>query len=168
MRSFYRIAVFLPFLLNTVPVGSVPTKDCDHKVKETVDAPRGWVIHGEAPATHNITLKIGLPQPNFGELEKHLYEVSDPDHARYGHHLSKEEVEELVAPHAESLDTVNEWLSSLGFNDKDLVRSPAKDWITINVPVSKAEEMLNTVRSSLENMHITYLYAIEISCLETC
>lgn len=146
MRSLYHIAVLLPFLLRALPVGSVPTKDCAHKVKETVNAPRGWVKHGEPPADHKIALKIGLPQPNFNELEKHLYEISDPDHARYGHHLSKVEVEELVAPHPESLDTVNEWLSSLGFDNEDMVRSPAKDWITINAPVSKVEEMLNTVR----------------------
>jgi len=45
---------------------------------------------------------------------KHLYEVSDPDHERYGAHLSKEEVEALVAPHQESVDLVDEWLQSHG------------------------------------------------------
>jgi tripeptidyl-peptidase-1 len=115
-------------------------------VKETVSPPRGWEIHSAAPSTHRIELKIGLPQPNFGVLEKHLYEVSDPSHSRYGQHLSKAEVEALVAPHPESLDLVNDWLASYGFEENDMVRSPAQDWVTIKVPVRLAEEMLDTVR----------------------
>lgn len=143
MLSFHLIAVLLSPLLGIAQASSIPTA---HKVKENVNVPRGWVKYGEPPANHKVALKIALPQPNFSELERHLYEVSDPDHARYGHHLSKEEVEELVAPHPESLDTVNEWLTSLGFTDEDMIRSPAKDWITITIPLSKAEAMLDTVR----------------------
>lgn len=74
-----------------------------------------------------------------------MYEVSDPDHVRYGAHLSKEEVEALVAPHDESIDMVNAWLASHGIQDSDITRSPAKDWAHIKVPVSKAEDMLDTV-----------------------
>ncbi|KAF8969344.1 subtilisin-like protein [Flammula alnicola] len=125
-------------------VGAIPTKDCAYKVKEEISPPRGWVKHSQPAPDHKIVLKIALPQPNFSELERHLYEVSDPDHERYGQHLSKEEVEELVAPHPESLDSVNEWLSSFGFTDDDLVRSAAKDWVTLKVPVSLAEKMLDT------------------------
>ncbi|KIM46464.1 hypothetical protein M413DRAFT_8304 [Hebeloma cylindrosporum] len=91
-----------------------------------------------------IALRIGLPQPNFNQLEKHLYEVSDPDHERYGQHLSKAEVEHLVAPHQESIDSVNEWLFSFGLAEDDLVKSPARDWVTVKVPVSLAEKMLDT------------------------
>lgn len=47
------------------------------KVKERVTAPRGWTDVGRAPADHLLSLRIGLPQPNFSELERHLYEVSD-------------------------------------------------------------------------------------------
>lgn len=71
---------------------------------------------------------------------------SDPFHERYGQHLSKEEVESLVAPHADSIHTVNEWLASHGLVGDSLSRSPAKDWVTVKVPVSLAEEMLRTVR----------------------
>jgi len=118
--------------------------DSRHKVKELVRAPRGWVQGAPAPADHVIKLKIALPQSNFPELERHLYEVSDPSHARYGQHLSKEEVEELVAPHPESVDVVDAWLSSFGLGESDSERSPAKDWVTLRVPVKLAETMLDT------------------------
>jgi tripeptidyl-peptidase-1 len=131
--------------LSTSLVRAAPSKGCDHKVKESIQHPRGWVKQGSAPSDLVLELRIGLPQPNFHVLESHLYEISDPDHARYGAHLSKEEVESLVAPNVESIDLVNEWLGSHGFNESDLIRSPAKDWITIKVPVQVAEKMLDTV-----------------------
>ncbi|KAF9464794.1 subtilisin-like protein [Collybia nuda] len=122
---------------------AVPARAYAHKVKESVAPPRGWVKHNPAP-DHNIVLRIGLPQPNFSTLEKHLYEVSDPDHERYGAHLSKEEVEKLVAPHQESVDLVNEWLETHGIQENDLIRSPAKDWVTLRIPIRLAEKMLDT------------------------
>ena len=78
-----------------------------------------------------------------------MYEVSDPFHSRYGQHLSRVEVEALVAPHPESLELVNEWLASHGFEEDDIIRSPAKDWATVVVPVRLAEEMLDTVRTMI-------------------
>ncbi|KAF9807690.1 hypothetical protein IEO21_08104 [Rhodonia placenta] len=118
--------------------------DCAHKVKESVAPPRGWTKTKAAPADHLIELRIGLPQPNFAVLEQHLYEISDPFHERYGVHLSKEEVEALVAPHPESIQLVDEWLASHGVPLDALSRSPAQDWVTIRIPVSMAEEMMKT------------------------
>jgi tripeptidyl-peptidase-1 len=116
--------------------------------KETVDLPSGWSRCGTPPSDHVISLRIGLPQPNFPVLEKHLYEISDPEHPRYGLHFSKEQVEELVAPHPGSLDAVNNWLATHGFGESNIVRSPAKDWISINIPVNLVEKMLDTVGSN--------------------
>jgi tripeptidyl-peptidase I len=96
--------------------------------------------------------------------ESHLYEVSDPDHPRYGH-LSKDEVEVLVAPHSESIGLVNEWLGSHGFNEDAIVRSPAKDWVTINVPVRVAEQMLDTVSHTVYPSALSPIGALEISHL---
>jgi tripeptidyl-peptidase-1 len=119
------------------------------QLKESVNPPNGWQRLSAAPADHIIHLRIGLPQSRFDELEKHLYEVSDPYHPRYGQHLSKAEVDALVAPKKESLDLVDEWLASFGIEEKDCHRSSAKDWVTIKVPISVAEKMLNTVGACL-------------------
>ncbi|THH05863.1 hypothetical protein EW145_g4490 [Phellinidium pouzarii] len=114
------------------------------RIKELIAHPRGWVKGDPAPANYIISLRIALPQPNFHVLEQHLYEVSDPAHTRYGQHLSKQEVEVLVAPASESIEIVDEWLVSHGLNVDDFAHSPARDWIEIKVPVSLAEVMLNT------------------------
>ncbi|KAF7335276.1 Tripeptidyl-peptidase sed2 [Mycena sanguinolenta] len=123
---------------------ALPSKDCEHQVKEEVVPPRGWTIFGPAPSDHFINLRIALPQSNFNLLEQHLYEISDPYHERYGAHLTKEEVEDLVAPHPDSVAAVNEWLSSHGIQEEDISRSSAGDWLAIRVPVWLVEKMLDT------------------------
>ncbi|KAI0036025.1 tripeptidyl peptidase A [Vararia minispora EC-137] len=115
-----------------------------HRLKERVAEPRNWIRLSAAPADQIIPLRIALPQLRFDELERQLYEVSDPDHPRYGQHLSKAEVETLVAPHPDSLGVVNAWLASHGLEEDDLERTPAQDWVTVRVPVALAEEMLAT------------------------
>ncbi|KIJ69790.1 hypothetical protein HYDPIDRAFT_77750 [Hydnomerulius pinastri MD-312] len=133
----------LPFAVALAKSASY--KGCQHKVKESIEAPpRGWVQHGPAPSDHMLELKIALPQPHFPILKQHLWEVSDPKHERYGAHLSKEEIEALQAPHPETLDEVSEWLASHGIEEEHLTRSSAQDWVTIRVPVSLAEDMLDT------------------------
>ncbi len=119
-----------------------------HELKESFNAPAGWHSLGLPLPEHNIELQIGLHQPNFHVLEQHLYEVSDPDHVRYGQHLTKAQVDELVAPHDEALALVNEWLASYGVDDSSIVRSSARDWIRVTLPVKMVEEMLDTVRFS--------------------
>jgi tripeptidyl-peptidase-1 len=64
-----------------------------------------------------INLKIGLKQSKFDELERHLYEVSNPYHERYGQHLSAEEVNELVKPSEKTTILVRTWLKEHGISD---------------------------------------------------
>lgn len=68
--------------------------------------------------------------------------VSDPSHARYGQHLTHDEVNELVKPTDESLDLLHEWLAANGIETASY--SPAMDWVTIVVDVSTAERLLDT------------------------
>ena len=137
-------------------VGLASARCVTKRVKENIRPPHQWKSVGLAPADHPIALRIGLPQPKFAQLEKDLYEVSNPRHERYGKHLSKEEAERLVAPHTDSIDAVNTWLAEHGIKDSDCERSPAQDWITIRVPVSVAEKMLDTV-SRLQQLMVIHL-----------
>ncbi|KAF8514826.1 tripeptidyl peptidase A, partial [Hysterangium stoloniferum] len=111
---------------------------------ETFVPSKEWIKHSPAPPDQVLTLRISLVQPNFDTLEEHLYAVSDPASPRYGQHLSKHLVQELVAPSPEGLSSVNDWLISHGFDVQGLVRSPSLDWVKIKTTIQKAEEMLNT------------------------
>lgn len=138
------VLLSLPFAVALA--SAIPFRGYQHKVKESIHGPpSGWYRHAPAPKHHMLELKIALPQPKFPELEQHLLEVSDPSHARYGAHLSKQETEALLAPHPETLDVVGKWLALHGLAEEDITRSSANDWVTIRVPVGLAEEMLTTV-----------------------
>ncbi|KAN0101851.1 putative Tripeptidyl-peptidase SED2 [Hyaloscypha variabilis] len=120
-----------------------------YSIKETHAVPSKWTETGRADSSHMLHLQIGLKQGNFKELERHLYEVSSPEHSRYGQHLSPEEVNELVKPTDETLDLVHEWLSASGVSLFDY--SPAKDWINIYIDVESAERLLDTKYSVYEH-----------------
>lgn len=141
MRSFSPLSFLVPLVL--VYLSSAAPRDL--KLRQTVTPPRDWIHMGRAPSEHVIQLRIALPQPRFPELEQHLIEISDPFHERYSDHLSKEQVEELVTPHPSSVVAVHEWLASQGIPSKACNQSPARDWVTVYVPVAQAEKMLSTV-----------------------
>lgn len=121
------------------------------KLRQVVESPRNWVNLGRAPSSHVIPLRIGLPQSRFSELEQHLAEISDPFHPSYGKHLSKEDVEALVAPDANSIEAVHDWLGSHGVQKDACHHSPAGDWVTVHLPVAQVEKMLGTEFSVWEH-----------------
>lgn len=55
-------------------------------------APTGFTLSGAANTDQTLSLRIGLTQGNLTGLYDALYEVSDPTSAKYGQHLSKDEV----------------------------------------------------------------------------
>ena len=115
------------------------------KLRQIIETPRNWANLGRAPPFYIIPLRIGLPQLRFSELEQHLVETSDPFHPSYGKHLSKEDVEALVAPNANSVEAVHDWLESHGVQKEACHHSPAGDWVTVHLPVAQVEKMLGTV-----------------------
>ncbi|KAL5512352.1 hypothetical protein ACEPAG_3344 [Sanghuangporus baumii] len=105
------------------------------------EIPDGFVKVGAAPADQVLNLRLALVNSDMAGLEEKLYAVSTPGSALYGQHLSKEEVEEFVKPSPDSVAIVNQFLASHGVDAT--VASPAGDWMTFQVPVSKANEMFS-------------------------
>ncbi|KZP30472.1 subtilisin-like protein [Athelia psychrophila] len=104
--------------------------------------PSGWELQGPAPEEHRINLRVGLKQDKLEELIASLYEVSEPEHPKYGKHLSVEEVNALVAPHPSTLDLVDSWLTHHGVDTASADRTFSKDWVSMSVSVAQAEAML--------------------------
>ncbi|KAJ7246547.1 tripeptidyl peptidase A [Mycena haematopus] len=136
----------LPLYLSTISfavAAAIAPRNLTLQVKESVATPHGWTRLGRAPADGSIRLRIAIFQQDFAGLEKSLYEISDPDHHQYGAHLSKEDIANFVAPHPASLALVDGWLTSHDINERDLVRSPAKDWISLTLSIGLAERILD-------------------------
>ncbi|KAJ7860439.1 peptidase S8/S53 domain-containing protein [Mycena olivaceomarginata] len=136
--------VALAGLSSAKPLSSKRWNDVSLKHR-WVEIPRGWEFHSTPPEDHLLEMRIGLKQDRLEELISSLYEVSDPAHEKYGQHLSKEEVDALVAPHPDSIEAVEAWLEHHGINPADAhFRSAGGEWITIHVSVAQAERMLDT------------------------
>jgi tripeptidyl-peptidase-1 len=76
-------------------------------------------------------------------------EVSDPNHARYGQHLKRDELRDLVKPHAESTRAVLSWLEESGISSEDI--KDDGEWITFHTSVKRAESMLGTEFKTYQN-----------------
>ncbi|KAF2768362.1 tripeptidyl-peptidase 1 precursor [Teratosphaeria nubilosa] len=143
--AFLRLTALLALLgaANALPAASSSSQ---YAVKERHLVPRGWQATGAASKSKLINLQIGLKQRDEGVVERHLVEISDPSHARYGQHLTAAEVRELVAPADDTVDLIREWLSEHEINNAGF--SPSKDWVSIVVPIEKAEQLLQTSYST--------------------
>ena len=70
--------------------------------------------------------------------------MSDPSHARYGQYLNAEEVSELLWPPSGSVLLVEDWLRMHGIAAESIHYSPALDWISLDLSISAAENLLQT------------------------
>ncbi|EPS93872.1 hypothetical protein FOMPIDRAFT_1135359 [Fomitopsis schrenkii] len=91
-----------------------------------------------APETM-LNLKFALAQSDPAGLEQALYDVSDPKSANYGNHLTKEDAAAFVAPSNQTVATINKWLANHNLTAN--VISPAGDWLSLQVPVSQANDL---------------------------
>ncbi|KAF2430835.1 subtilisin-like protein [Tothia fuscella] len=110
-----------------------------------------WTKTNAVSPNHVINLQIGLKQGKFDEVLRRLAEVSDPDHANYGRYLSAQELNKLTQPKEETTSLVTEWLSENGINPSQIRYSAARDWMYLDVPVQKANQLLAGEYSMYEN-----------------
>ncbi|KAF2099512.1 subtilisin-like protein [Rhizodiscina lignyota] len=104
--------------------------------------PDAWHQVGEPSSSRRLFLRIAMQQPNPGLFQQTIYEVSDPSHARYGQHLTRDELKALTKPNQEASDAVIAWLKDSGIPEMDI--EDDGDWINFVANVSKAEGMLDT------------------------
>ncbi|KAJ3995479.1 peptidase S8/S53 domain-containing protein [Lentinula boryana] len=140
------VFILLPLSVLATPLSSRSTLYTDFAVKHSWgdSTPSStWVHHSTPDPSKLLKLRFGLRPSNFDTLLEHLSETSDPFHERYGKHLSKAQVDELMRPADETLQEVKEWLNWHGIED-EATSSSSDRWITVNIPVSLAETLLNT------------------------
>ncbi|KAF8260337.1 subtilisin-like protein [Lactarius quietus] len=140
---YYRLSVLSVLAVASLAAPLVPRWD-DTRVKHTWHTvPSNWESLGPPSSNTTIDLHIALVPQNENALIDTLYEVSTPSHPKYGAHLSKVEVAQLVAPHRYTLDLVNSWLKHYAIPRSSISVSLGGGWLTVAaVPVSQANEML--------------------------
>ncbi|KAH8988440.1 subtilisin-like protein [Lactarius hatsudake] len=138
--------ISLLFVLVTIPFGSLTTLSPwdDTRTKHSWNTvPSMWEILGSPPTGTTIDLCVALEPQRENALIEVLHEVSDPTHPKYGAHLSREQVAELVAPGPETLELVHSWLGhhSVPFGSLSVTHGGSSLTLT-GVPISQANSLL--------------------------
>ncbi|KAH8994686.1 subtilisin-like protein [Lactarius hatsudake] len=104
------LSVLAAILLGSLAKPFSPRWD-DVRIKHSWNAvPENWESLGNPLSGTTIDLYVALKAHRENALIDTLYEVSDPNHPRYGAYLSKEQVADLVSPPPRTLELVNSWL----------------------------------------------------------
>ncbi|KAJ7800197.1 subtilisin-like protein [Mycena olivaceomarginata] len=108
-------------------------------------APAGWSLHRRADPDALLPLKFSLVQSNLDKLDAFLLDVADPQSPHYGQHWSPSRVKETFRPSAESVDTVQAWLTHDAGIHVDKIRlSAGGDILNLDVTIAEAESLLET------------------------
>ncbi|KAH8979849.1 subtilisin-like protein [Lactarius akahatsu] len=108
------LSILAAILLGSLAKPFSPLWD-DMRMKHSWNAvPENWESLGNPLDGITIDLYVALKAHHENALIDTLYEVSDPNHPRYGAYLSKEQVAELVSPPPGTLELVNSWLECHG------------------------------------------------------
>lgn len=138
LYAFFAFVVMLQATCHVTSFGK-------NAVKSSLSVPKGWVIQPVPPSRDlAFNIRFALRYGNFEGLEKALGEISDPSHPRWTKHLTKAEVERFVSPTPDTMSIVDDYLASNGVDLGSVERSPAKDWISFNVTIARAERLLGT------------------------
>lgn len=120
---------------------------------ETVEflrrVPDGWRDVGAPAENHKLHFRIAVRSENRELLDRTLMEVSTPSHPRYGQHLKRQELKNLIKPRAESTNAVLSWLEQSGIEARDIKNDG--EWINFYAPVKRAEEMMGTAFRTYES-----------------
>ncbi|KAH9170296.1 subtilisin-like protein [Lactarius sanguifluus] len=105
--------------------------------------PSMWEVLGSPPAGTTIDLCVALEPQRENALIEVLHEVSDPTHPKYGAHLSREQVAELVAPGPDTLELVHSWLGHHSVLSASVSVTHGGSSLTLTgVPISHANSLL--------------------------
>ena len=102
-------------------------------------------MHADAPAADALTtISFVLAKRNGAELEAVLLRVSDPTHAEYGQHLSREALRELIQPEAQTVQQWDAWAAALVAADSSARTewNTERDILHVHLTVSRMEQML--------------------------
>ncbi|KAM5532580.1 hypothetical protein V8D89_013786 [Ganoderma adspersum] len=131
---------FLAICFAAVALGKPVARNLQvHEARTQV--PPAFSLAGAASPDTVLNLRIALVSSDMAGLEKALMDVSTPSSSLYGQHLTKEEVAQFVAPTQDTVEAVTAWLKE---NDIEAAQaSPAGDWLSFSIPVSKANELFD-------------------------
>ncbi|KAL6306869.1 family S53 protease [Sparassis latifolia] len=133
-------AILLVVSLFTLTLGKPISRMHLREKRDSI--PTGFTFTGSPSLDTILDLRIALVQSNPAGLVEALYDVSTPSSQNYGKYLTKEEAAQFVAPTSETTAAVNSWLQANDITATAI--TPAADWLSFSIPVSKANDIFAT------------------------
>ncbi|KAH8983896.1 subtilisin-like protein [Lactarius hatsudake] len=137
------VSVLAAILLGNLAKPFSPRWD-DMRIKHSWNAvPENWESLGNPLSGTTIDLYVALKAHRENALIDTLYQVSDPNHPRYGAYLSKEQIAELVSPPPATLEFVNSWLEYHGVPSSSVSMTHGGTTLTLSgVSIIQANALL--------------------------
>jgi len=108
----------------------------------------GFKSVGSADLSTALKLTIRVPTTNQAALTKFVEDVSNPKNARYGQHMTTQEVMEFTRPAAASVTAVESWLTA---NNVEFTTSSMGHTIKLATTVEVASKLFSTTFSAVHN-----------------
>lgn len=105
---------------------------------------------GRAPLDQIHEVMFAIQPKNMNEFTRIIDDVSDPESANYGFHLTREEVNELIC-NPEAHATVSAYLHSNGASV--ISETLYGEYITANAPIAVWERVFNTIFFTFHQTH---------------
>ena len=118
--------------------------------------PNGWRVGARcSDETMSLSFLLRHDDEQMRILEHTLFAVSDPSSARYGRHLTLDEVTKIAAL-PEAARRVSEWLLNQGYVTPSLVRNGAnQDTVEVDtLPCSLVERLFETQIHHYHHKHL--------------
>ncbi|KAK6971675.1 family S53 protease-like protein [Favolaschia claudopus] len=112
-------------------------------------APPGFTSHGRVSDSHMLTLRFGLASNNVAALQDKLLSISTPGSRDFRQWLSEDEVKTFMVPSSDTINAFNTFASANGLQTS--VISPNGDWVSVTLPVSKANKLFGAVYTNFSH-----------------
>jgi tripeptidyl-peptidase-1 len=119
---------------------SAATASTHLMMEELRHVPEGWHSVGVPDPSRSLHFRIAMTQPKEGLFEQILLDISTPGHSRYGQHLKREELKDILRPSPDATSAVMEWLETAGVYDIE----DSGEWINFVATTTQAESLLDT------------------------
>ena len=101
-------------------------------------------VDGVSCLCSSLIIQVTVSLCNFViVLEKTLLDVSTPGNEEYGNHKDVSTLYEMIAPSAEAIDTVQDWLFDNFDADIIFRETPNDDMFSVQTTIAKAEQLLD-------------------------
>ena len=109
-------------------------------MEELRHVPEGWNSVGVPDSSRSLHFRIAMTQSKDGLFEQTLLDISTPGHSRYGKHLKREELKDILRPTPQATSAVMDWLETAGIYNIE----ENGEWINFVTTTAQAESLLDT------------------------